>query len=1233
MDGLRTLTRVVLAGAMVLGAWPSYSQIAFTDATDLSGISYVGESWGGAAGDFNGDGLTDLLINNHRSKAGLYLNLGGFQFEDRSGDIGVWNSFPFSDQHGASWADWDGDGDQDILITQGARDPAQFLINEEGALSDQIGSFTFDEPSAGGRMPIWFDWNSDGLLDLATAVAGARFHIHEQVGGDFFRANFVTGNTCEGSTFGGQLADVTLDGTLDWICSNQAGFPNRIYDYTTLPFTDVTGLMPSVPNTIDSAFADLDGDLDQDAILVRGRVRINGAEATGPNSVEAHIITDSQSERGFSFQTAGDVTFVIHWSTRNVSNTKIGASGFNPPFPEPGQPITFTLSPDDPNVVGILPHNIDDPTSVYIGYEPAAQPGLPGTWTFINASGPNIFTAEGEWSYTYNYVESTAPVSNVETINLSIPDQPQSLVFYAREESGFVDRTAAAQLTTPISCNAVGIADFDNDRDKDFYVVCRNGVSNAANLLYENLGGGVFAPVADAGGAAGPTGPGQGLGENVILSDFDADGFVDIYVTNGAGLFPENPFSAGGPDKLYRNVGNDNHWVGIDLVGTVSNRDAIGATVKATSPDGVMQVLEQNGGYGRWRQNDRRLIFGLAEYPTVDLEVRWPSGLVHYFDEVTADKFYFITEDGSIVERVIVATPPAPPPSACGQPDYDRATETAIFIWQACPSDDWFIRVTGGGVSNLFEGRLVGEQDFLSVAPFNLENGDVLSDNGTQVDYALAVGGPYQDGIDLTPGDGSVCFTSEAPDGVPIFLGATRSLMPSTFDLRTLAPCLNFEPTMTIDDVSVAENDGAAVATFTVKLSGPSADTVTVDYATADGTAVAPDDYAAVGDVLTFLPGDTEETIDVPLVNDELSEGNETFTVLLTNVSKAVFGKDMGEATIIDDDLVPLTTWGPSSGGVSTSGNQISYSGDPIGWQQNSVTSQSLASLGFVNNFEVRFTLDSDPADTVWIVGLGTLETSADWTDVEYGLRSSNGVLDIREGGTWLTSGPVLAQGDVISIFVNNGSIEYRHNEVTIFTSSYPGMPEFYIDTAFKSGPMTISVSIAGVPDSIDPPVETPIDSWLGETGGVSVVGDTVAYSGDPTGWNNTVNSVSLSTLGAGSDYTVSWTIVTPPDDTVWIVGLGVDETPGVDDWVDVDYGLRSSAGFLNVRESGAWVTGDGQLAVGDTLGIRVAGTVLEYQLNGVTFHTTNISGTEDFYIDTAFKSGAVTLGSFKLSQ
>ena len=56
-------------------------------------------------------------------------------------------------------------------------------------------------------------------------------------------------------------------------------------------------------------------------------------------------------------------------------------------------------------------------------------------------------------------------------------------------------------------------------------------------------------------------------------------------------------------------------------------------------------------------------------------------------------------------------------------------------------------------------------------------------------------------------------------------------------------------------------------------------------------------------------------------------------------------------------------------------------------------------------------------------------------------------------------------------------------------------------------------------------------------------------------------------------------------------------------------------------------------MSVGDMLAIRVDGTLLEFKLNGSTVYWTAIAGTEDFYIDSAFKSGAIDLDSFTLSQ
>lgn len=443
-------------------------------------------------------------------------------------------------------------------------------------------------------------------------------------------------------------------------------------------------------------------------------------------------------------------------------------------------------------------------------------------------------------------------------------------------------------------------------------------------------------------------------------------------------------------------------------------------------------------------------------------------------------------------------------------------------------------------------------------------------------------------------------------------------------------------PDLSISDASANEDTG--ILTFNVSLTSATAENVTFSVSTADGTAtVADNDYVALSNSPVLITaGATSTTVDIALTPDSVVEANETLSVTVSNVSANVNVADStATGTILNDDdsggsgSVPLESWTSATGGVSVSGNQISYSGSPTGWFQNTVNSQPLSSLGFTNNFEVRWTIDTDPTNTLWIVGLGTVESGADWTDVEYGLRITNGSLDIRESGSWLAFGPALAQGDVISIYVSNGTIEYRHNDITIFSSTYTGTPDFYVDTSFKQGAIAFSVEIAGVP--VVPPGNDDITDWVGQTGGVTVSGNTITYSGTPIGWQNTVNSVLLSSLGAGSDFTVGWTVQTSPVDTIWVVGLGLTET-NVEAWRDVDFGIRSSGGSLNIRENGTWVKGGGALAVGDRLEIRVTGTTLEYLHNSVVVATSTITGTEDFYIDTAFKTGAIVLSSFTLT-
>ena len=138
-----------------------------------------------------------------------------------------------------------------------------------------------------------------------------------------------------------------------------------------------------------------------------------------------------------------------------------------------------------------------------------------------------------------------------------------------------------------------------------------------------------------------------------------------------------------------------------------------------------------------------------------------------------------------------------------------------------------------------------------------------------------------------------------------------------------------FSPKLSITSSSVAEgNSGSRAVRLFVNLSIPSKRTVTVDYATQDGTgnsikpAIAGSDYTATSGKLTFLPGTTALTLDIPILGDQSVEFDEIFTVNLTNPYGAILGNSKGIVKILDDDLNKLPTF------VGTSGNDIFTGGN-----------------------------------------------------------------------------------------------------------------------------------------------------------------------------------------------------------------------------------------------------------------------------------------------------------------
>jgi hypothetical protein len=123
-------------------------------------------------------------------------------------------------------------------------------------------------------------------------------------------------------------------------------------------------------------------------------------------------------------------------------------------------------------------------------------------------------------------------------------------------------------------------------------------------------------------------------GRAVALADLWNRGAVDVVVANQnqpAVLYRDQPDSA-------------NHWIAFKLVGTRSNRSAIGAEVLLEA-SGLTERRIVDGGMGFASQNDRRLHFGLGPREWVDrVTIQWPSGTRQVLDHLAVDRFLTITE-------------------------------------------------------------------------------------------------------------------------------------------------------------------------------------------------------------------------------------------------------------------------------------------------------------------------------------------------------------------------------------------------------------------------------------------------------------------------------------------------------------------------------------------------------------------------------------------------------------
>ena len=226
----------------------------------------------------------------------------------------------------------------------------------------------------------------------------------------------------------------------------------------------------------------------------------------------------------------------------------------------------------------------------------------------------------------------------------------QMLSLYHNEGNGlFVDEAPRSDVgrntlvTLGFGCF---FFDYDNDGWPDIFIAdghIENEIERVQKRvsyaepphLFHNLGGGKFQEVTAQMGVAFAS---PKVARGAAYADIDNDGALDILVTTN-----------GGRPWLFHNEGSTNHSLRLKLVGTKSNRDGIGATVRVTTgSDKQWQMLRSGSSY--LSQSELVLTFGLGNTTKADaIEIQWPSGQVDKLSGIASDQTITVQEGKGVV--------------------------------------------------------------------------------------------------------------------------------------------------------------------------------------------------------------------------------------------------------------------------------------------------------------------------------------------------------------------------------------------------------------------------------------------------------------------------------------------------------------------------------------------------------------------------------------------------------
>ena len=750
-----------------------------------------------------------------------YINQGNGKFKP----LGDFRRGVGGDTHGLTIVDFDNDGDQDLFVSGGGQlgngkgQPNIFFVNDKGNLQDQAEARGLEYEVGRGRSSLWFDHNNDGLLDVLLLETlrddgKGRTALFQQNPNGTFRdvTNAVGLNVPFPSNYA-QLGDVTGDGKLDLIIQGTFNFPAKVYDFSQgNRFVDITNRfnfpLVSDPKALrnktndfqehrsarDSIIADFDNDGDNDFFVTRSLTQstFNPSVFQGTNKkiVSADLILRNPGkEIGYSFKTASDAKVAIDFfdlnglaANINPNNIYIGASGRRPTAAELEAFVNISSNTTITAAGNDLP-STDQVDRVAALALSANSKGVNGLASNRSARGIYIGLVNGTWQVRLksrqfesirSAVESTRTITNLNplgftNVNPAVNALTDQLWLFDENTGKYVNNSLAAGLNRPTLAQNAVAGDFDNDQDIDLYIVNSYTSFDQPNILYENQGDGTFKTVAQAGGAAGKAFSFGWLdfqvGGRAATADYDGDGFLDIFVGSTVGRSARKTYLAT-PSQLFKNQGNSNNWIQIDLEGVKSNRDGIGARVLVTTPDGLTQLREQNGGMHLYAQNAQRIHVGLGKNPNIkSLVIEWPSGIRQELKNVGVNQILKIREAGTSTP----VTPPNPNPDPTPDPTTDDITGTANNDGLNGTSNN--DRILGLGGNDTLKG-LAGDDNLIGGAGNDSligANGQdsLTGDNGQDT----LIGG--NDADTLTGGSGKDTLIGEA--GADLLTGGAES--------------------------------------------------------------------------------------------------------------------------------------------------------------------------------------------------------------------------------------------------------------------------------------------------------------------------------------------------------------------------------------------------------------------------------------------------------------------------